>query len=71
MKVKDNPDFDEFIAEVGVAQLEFFFESNRIWCNLSIMFYEFILANNSSFESQHYLEDSHIPIFALIYTLKL
>ena len=35
------------------------------------MFYEFILSNNSSFEPQHYLEDSYIPIFALIYTLKL
>ena len=29
-----------------------------------IMFYEFILSNNSSFEPQHYLEDSYIPIIA-------
>ena len=35
------------------------------------MFYEFILPNKSSFEPQHYLEDSYIPIFALIYTMKL
>ena len=34
------------------------------------MFYEFILSNNFSFEPQHYLEDSYIPIFALIYALK-
>ena len=35
------------------------------------MFYEFILSNNSSFEPQHYLEDSYAPVFVLIYTLKL
>ena len=71
LKVKDNLDFDEFLAEVGVAQMDFFLESSGIWCNLSIIFYEYILSNNSSFEPHHYLEDSYIPIFALVYTLKL
>ena len=32
---------------------------------------EFILSNNSSFEPQHYLEVSYIPIFTLMHTLKL
>ena len=35
------------------------------------MFYEFILSNNTLFEPQHYLEGSYIPIFTLMYTLKL
>ena len=48
-----------------------FLESSGIWCNLSIMYYEFILSNNSSFAPQHYLQDVYILIFALIYTLEL
>ena len=38
---------------------------------LSIIFHEIILSNKFSFEPQHYLDDSYIPIFALIYTLGL
>ena len=56
--MKVNLDFDEFLAEVGVALNGDFLESSWIWCNLSIMFYDFNLSNNSSFEPQHYLEDS-------------
>ena len=70
-RVKDNLDFDEFIAEMGVAPIGDFLDSSGIWCNSSIMFYEFILSNNSSFETQNYLGDSYIPIFASMYTLKL
>ena len=34
------------------------------------MFYEFILSNSYSIEPQHNLEDSYIPIFALMCTMK-
>ena len=37
-----------------------------MWCNLSVIFNEFVLSYNFSFEPQHYLEDSYIPIIALI-----
>ena len=42
-----------------------------MWHGLSIIFNEVFLSNKFSFEPQHYLEDSYIPIFALIYSLKL
>ena len=71
IKVKDNLDFNDFFRWSGGRPNGFFLESSGIWCNLSIMFLEFILSNNSSFEPQHYCEDSYIPIFALICTLKL
>ena len=42
-----------------------------MWHDLSIIFNEIGLSNKYPFEPQHYLEDSYIPIFALIYTLEL
>ena len=44
---------------------------SKCWCNSSIMFFEFILSNNSSFEPEQYLENSYIPTFAMMHTLKL
>ena len=58
-----------FLASLIINAYNFntkFLESSGIWCNVSIMFYDFILPTNSSFEPQHYLEDSYMPIFALI-----
>ena len=67
-----NTKFLECLAELGVAQMGIFSKSSGIWCIFfSIMFYEFVFSNNSSFEPQHYLEDAYIPIFALIYIPKL
>ena len=37
MKVKDNPDFDEFLAEVGVAQMRIF--SNQVEFDAIYQFY--------------------------------
>ena len=42
-----------------------------MWHDLSIIFNEIVLSNKLSFEPQHYLEDSYIATFALIYTLEL
>ena len=42
-----------------------------MWHDLSTIFNEIFLNNKFSFEPQHYLEDSYIPIFASIYTLEL
>ena len=39
-----------------------------MWYDLSIILNEIFLSNKFSFEPQHYLEDSYIP---LIYTLEL
>ena len=35
------------------------------------MYNEFVISNNFSFEPWNNLEDSYIPIFALIYTPEL
>ena len=42
-----------------------------MWHDLSIILNEIVLSNQFSFEPQHYLEDSYMPKFALIYTLEL
>ena len=42
-----------------------------MWHGLSIIFNGIFLSNKFSFEPQHYLEDSYIRMFALIYTLEL
>ena len=67
-------DFDEFFVEVGVDPNRVFLLTNGMWYDLSIIVNEIVLSNKFSFfsfEPQHYLKDSYIPIFALIYTLKL
>ena len=48
-----------------------FLQTNGMWHDLSIIFNEIFLSNKFSLEPQHYLEDSYISIFALIYTLEL
>ena len=50
MEVKDSLDFAEFSCWNGGSPNEDFLEWTDIWCNLSTMFYEFILSNNSSCE---------------------
>ena len=67
MKVNYDLDFDLFLVEMAVALMGIF--SNQ--ADLPIIFYEFILSNNSSFEPQHYLDDFYIHIFTLIYALEL
>ena len=42
-----------------------------MWHDLSILFNKIVLSNKLSLEPQHYLEDSYIPKFALVYTLEL
>ena len=42
-----------------------------MWHDLSIIFNEIVLSNKFSFEHWHYLEDSYVPINALIYTPEL
>ena len=42
-----------------------------MWQDLLIVLNEIVLSNKLSLEPQNYLEDSYIPIFALIYTLEL
>ena len=48
----------------------FILYTNGMWHDLSIIFNEFILSNTFSFEPEHYLEDSYVPTFSLIYTLQ-
>ena len=42
-------------------------QSNGIWCNLSIIFNEFVLSNDFSFEYHHHRKDPYISIFPCIY----
>ena len=44
---------------------------NEMWHDLWIIFNEIVLSIKFPFEPQQYLEDSYVPIFALIYTLEL
>ena len=71
MKVKDNLDFDEFLAEVGVAQMGIFLNQAEFDAIYQLYSASSFFPNNSSFEPQHYSEDSYMAIFSLIYTLKL
>ena len=64
-------DFDNFFRWSGGDQNQVFLWTNGMWHDWSIIFYEIFLSNKFSFEPQHYLEDSYILIFALIYTLEL
>ena len=71
MKFVGYLDFDDFFVEVGVIQIGHF--TKQMECN---MIYQLSLTrsffpNKFSFEPQHYLEDSNMSIFALIYTLEL
>ena len=42
-----------------------------MWDDLSIILNEIVLSNKFSFEPQHYLEDSYIHMFTLIYIPEL
>ena len=64
IQVNDYLDFDEFLAEIEILWNQSEFDARYQLCSTNSF-------NNSSFEPQHYLEDSYIPIFAFIYTLAL
>ena len=70
-RLKDNLDFDEFLVEMGVAQMGI--SSNQTECDAIHQ-----LNSTSSFfpttfhlSPNNFLKDSYIPMFALIYALKL
>ena len=65
-------DFDYLFAEVGVVQMGSF--SKQMECeihDLSITFNEIVHSNKFSFQPQHYLEGSYIPIFTFNCTMEM
>ena len=71
MKAVGYLDLDEFFVEVRVILIGSFYQQMECDTIFLLSLNVVVLSNKFSFEPQHYLEDSYIPIFALMYTLEL
>ena len=70
-EIRRLPAFRWIFRSSGDGPNRVFLYTNEMWHDLSMIFNEIVLSNKFSFEPQHYLEDSYIPIFVLIHVYTL